>query len=99
MDPIIIRQFEEGNWYPKDRQHFETVLRNVVKNRLQAKRNHSIVPIRSHWKEEMLTDLVRLWGHRKTIPYIAYHLGISQNLVYVKLKEYGLFQMALRKSG
>ncbi|MDX8288851.1 hypothetical protein SLL00_03560 [Metabacillus indicus] len=44
------------------------------------------------WTDDMLTDLVRLWGMGQSIISIATELGTEPDVVNMKLQKYGLFK-------
>jgi hypothetical protein len=43
------------------------------------------------WQEDMLPDLVKLWGQGLDIFTISIELGITEHTVKNKLKKYGLY--------
>jgi hypothetical protein len=43
------------------------------------------------WRDEYLTDLVRMWGEGKTSFQISIELGIEQNAVAWQLEKHGLY--------
>lgn len=44
------------------------------------------------WRDEYLTDLVRLWGKGYTLFSIAIELGLDEWMIQNKLTEYGLWK-------
>lgn len=48
------------------------------------------------WREEMLTELVRLWGKGYSTFEIAIELGIDENTVKWQLQKYGLYRKRVR---
>lgn len=43
------------------------------------------------WQEDMLPDLVKLWGQGMDIFNISIELGVTEHTVKNKLKKYGLY--------
>jgi ATP/maltotriose-dependent transcriptional regulator MalT len=48
------------------------------------------------WREEMLTELVRLWGKGYSTFEIAIELGIDENTVKWQLRKHGLYRKRVR---
>jgi ATP/maltotriose-dependent transcriptional regulator MalT len=48
------------------------------------------------WCEEMLTELVRLWGKGYSTFEIAIELGIDENTVKWQLRKHGLYRKRVR---
>ena len=48
------------------------------------------------WREEMLTELVRLWGKGYSTFEIAIELGIDENTVKWQLQKHGLYRKRVR---
>jgi hypothetical protein len=51
------------------------------------------------WREDMLTDLVRLWAKGYTAFQIAIELGIEENAVKWQLEKHGLYKKRVKGSG
>lgn len=51
------------------------------------------------WHDDMLTDLVRLWGKGYTAFDIAIELGVSENTVIYQLRKYGLRGKRVQERG
>lgn len=51
------------------------------------------------FREEMLTDLVRLWGKGYTVFDISIELGVSENTVIYQLRKYGLRGKRVQERG
>jgi hypothetical protein len=49
------------------------------------------------WRDEYLTDLVRLWGEGKSSPQIAWELGIDKQAVAWQLEKYELYGSRIAK--
>ena len=49
------------------------------------------------WREEYLTDLVRLWGEGKTSPQIAIELGIDRDAIAWQLEKHDLYGRRIAK--
>ena len=48
------------------------------------------------WREEMLTDLVRLWAKGYSTFDIAIELGVDENTVQWQLQKHGLYRKRVR---
>jgi ATP/maltotriose-dependent transcriptional regulator MalT len=48
------------------------------------------------WREEMLTDLVRLWAKGYSTFDIAIELGVDENTVKWQLQKHGLYRKRVR---
>jgi hypothetical protein len=51
------------------------------------------------WREDMLTDLVRLWAKGYTAFQIAIELGIEENAVKWQLEKHGLYKKRVKGEG